>query len=237
MPCEFLPQLRNIHASKNTQERGCGEDFLFLITKTGSGVALKTVSKALQPMEPDYHFFSGEKARLLRSLDKIREEKSFEISWDDDSEDILLNDYPHLIYLLVRCDNIADEKANKVSVNNDTSTMELMLSEKDGWIKPILSVVGCDDFVMLSDSFVMTLSDNPEICPVMPVGDNYRQLDYFRQPFPDTMLEQYLSVFFSFVANVTVKYDDYDIETAETECQTFVGHRLPRRGSGGDTRR
>ncbi len=217
MPYEFLPQLRNIHASKNTQERGCGEDFLFLITKTGSGVALKIVSKALQPMEPDYHFFSGEKAQLLRSLDKIREEKSFEISWDEDSEEILLNDYPHLIYLLVRCDNIADEKANKVSVNNDTSTMELMLSEKDGWIKPILSVAGCDDFVMLSDSFVMTLGDNPEICPVMPVGDNYRQLDYFRQPFPDTMLEQYLSVFFSFVANVTVKYDDYDIETAESE--------------------
>lgn len=191
------------------------DDFLFVITKVSNGPTLKTVNKALKPIEPDYHFFSGEKAQLLRSLDKIREEKAFEISWDDNGEDICLNEYPHLLYLLMRCDNIADEKGNKVSVNNDTTTMELLLTKKDGWIKPLLSVAGSTGFQMLSDSFVMTEGDNPEIRPIAPVGENFRQLEYFRQPLPEAMLEQYLSVFFSFVANVTVKYEDYDIDILE----------------------
>ena len=191
------------------------DDFLFVITKVSNGPTLKTVTKALKPIEPDYHFFSGEKAQLLRSLDKIREEKAFEISWDDNGEDICLNEYPHLLYLLMRCDNIADEKGNKVSVNNDTTTMELLLTKKDGWIKPLLSVAGSTGFQMLSDSFVMTEGDNPEIRPIAPVGENFRQLEYFRQPLPEAMLEQYLSVFFSFVANVTVKFEDYDIDILE----------------------
>ena len=191
------------------------DDFLFVITKVSNGPTLKTVNKALKPIEPDYHFFSGEKAQLLRSLDKIREEKAFEISWDDNGEDICLNEYPHLLYLLMRCDNIADEKGNKVSVNNDTTTMELLLTKKDGWIKPLMSVAGSTGFQMLSDSFVMTEGDNPEIRPIAPVGENFRQLEYFRQPLPEAMLEQYLSVFFSFVANVTVKYEDYDIDILE----------------------
>ena len=191
------------------------DDFLFVITKVSNGPTLKTVNKALKPIEPDYHFFSGEKAQLLRSLDKIREEKAFEISWDDNGEDICLNEYPHLLYLLMRCDNIADEKGNKVSVNNDTTTMELLLTKKDGWIKPLLSVAGSTGFQMLSDSFVMTEGDNPEIRPIAPVGENFRQLEFFRQPLPEAMLEQYLSVFFSFVANVTVKYEDYDIDILE----------------------
>lgn len=191
------------------------DDFLFVITKVSNGPTLKTVNKALKPIEPDYHFFSGEKAQLLRSLDKIREEKAFEISWDDNGEDIYLNEYPHLLYLLMRCDNIADEKGNKVSVNNDTTTMELLLTKKDGWIKPLLSVAGSTGFQMLSDSFVMTEGDNPEIRPIAPVGENFRQLEYFRQPLPEAMLEQYLSVFFSFVANVTVKFEDYDIDILE----------------------
>ena len=191
------------------------DDFLFVITKVSNGPTLKTVNKALKPIEPDYHFFSGEKAQLLRSLDKIREEKAFEISWDDNGEDICLNEYPHLLYLLMRCDNIADEKGNKVSVNNDTTTMELLLTKKDGWIKPLMSVAGSTGFQMLSDSFVMTEGDNPEIRPIAPVGENFRQLEYFRQPLPEAMLEQYLSVFFSFVANVTVKFEDYDIDILE----------------------
>ena len=216
MAYEFLPQLRNIHSTKRHQSRAfMDDDFLFVITKVSNGPTLKTVNKALKPIEPDYHFFSGEKSQLLRSLDKIREEKAFEISWDDNGEDICLNEYPHLLYLLMRCDNIADEKGNKVSVNNDTTTMELLLTKKDGWIKPLLSVAGSTGFQMLSDSFVMTEGDNPEIRPIAPVGENFRQLEYFRQPLPEAMLEQYLSVFFSFVANVTVKFEDYDIDILE----------------------
>lgn len=59
---------------------------------------------------------------------------------------------------------------------------------------------------------------NSIIYPVASVGDNYRQLSYFLSPFSESMLEQYLSVFFSFIENVQVSYEDYEVEFSENDA-------------------
>ncbi len=66
----------------------------------------------------------------------------------------------------------------------------------------------------LSDSFVIVSS---VIYPIASVGDNYKQLNYFLSPFTESMLEQYLSVFFSFIENVQVVYEDYEVEFSEND--------------------
>ncbi len=66
----------------------------------------------------------------------------------------------------------------------------------------------------LSDSFVIASS---VIYPIASVGDNYKQLNYFLSPFTESMLEQYLSVFFSFIENVQVVYEDYEVEFSEND--------------------
>ncbi|MGN1229959.1 MAG: SNF2-related protein [Prevotella sp.] len=192
-------------------------DFLFVLTPTDNGVTLKTTDKKLRPTEPDYRYYSGEKAQLLRSIERIRQDRAFEISWDEDyGNDIPLDNYPHLIYMLTKCDNIADNEGRHVSVNSEQTEVCLTLHDDKGRIRPKMTIDGEKNFVMLSDSFALALGDEPAIRSVASVGDNFRQLSYFRQSFTTDMIEQYLSVLFSFVDNIKVDYDRYDIQMSET---------------------
>lgn len=200
--------------TKGTQD---ASDFLFVLTPTDNGVTLKTTDKKLRPTEPDYRYYSGEKAQLLRSIERIRQDRAFEISWDEDyGNDIPLDNYPHLIYMLTKCDNIADNEGRHVSVNSEQTEVCLTLHDDKGRIRPKMTIDGEKNFVMLSDSFALTLGDEPAIRSVASVGDNFRQLSYFRQSFTTDMIEQYLSVLFSFVDNIKVDYDGYDIQMSET---------------------
>lgn len=45
-------------------------------------------------------------AQLLRSIDSIKEEMAFQISWDEsEATDVSLSQNPHLLYQLIRCRN------------------------------------------------------------------------------------------------------------------------------------
>lgn len=62
-------------------------------------------------VEADYRFYSDDVSQLLRSIDAIREEMAFQITWNDNGgSDISLNQNPHLLYQLIRCKNLVDEK-------------------------------------------------------------------------------------------------------------------------------
>lgn len=64
------------------------------------------VDKKLKPVEADYHYYSGDTAQLLRSIDSIKEEMAFQISWDEsEATDVSLSQNPHLLYQLIRCKN------------------------------------------------------------------------------------------------------------------------------------
>lgn len=60
------------------------------------------------------------------------------------------------------------------------------------------------------------MSDNV-IYPIAPIGDNYHQLSYFTTRFTEDMLEEYLSVFFSFIESVQVTYEYYTVEFSDTD--------------------
>ncbi|MGM9778206.1 MAG: DEAD/DEAH box helicase [Prevotella sp.] len=218
MANDFLPQLRNMHPlARSTGKRPDVSDFLFVLVPTDNGMTLRTTDKKMRPTEPDYRYYSGEKAQLLRSIDKIRQDRAFEISWDEDyGNDIPLDNYPHLIYMLTKCDNIVNDKGKPIGVNPEMTEIRLLLHENKGKIRPRMTIDGEGKFAMLNDSYALTLGEEPTIRCVASVGDNYSQLNYFSQPFASDMIEQYLSVLFSYVENVKVDYEGYNIEMSET---------------------
>ncbi|MBD9167888.1 MAG: hypothetical protein EGQ00_12865 [Parabacteroides johnsonii] len=58
------------------------------------------------------------------------------------------------------------------------------------------------------------------IYPVEPVGENYGQMRFFESAFKEDMLETFFSIFFSYMENVDVLYQDYEVEYSATEIQT-----------------
>ena len=88
---EFLPQLKKlspIAAGKNNKSMR-GKEIFFMLKAGDNDVYIIPIDKELQPVETDFHYFSGDTAQLLRSLNSIKEDMAFNISWDDnDTEDI-----------------------------------------------------------------------------------------------------------------------------------------------------
>ena len=73
-------------------------------------------------------------------------------------------------------------------------------------------------FQLLSDVFAL-IGDT--ICPIPSLGENYQRLDFFGEPFPPTLLEQYLSVFYSYIDNVELDYDDYLLVRSQQNVETI----------------
>ncbi len=260
---EFLPQLKKlqpISAGKGSKTM-TGKDVFFMIKRGENDAYIIPVDKKMKPVEADFHYYNGDTAQLLRSIATIKDEMAFQISWNDESEnnEVSLTQNPHLLYQLIRCKNIVDEKGNRVTVYPDTTVLQLCLRKEGTTVVPTLVIAAESDAEkdnlpenketvsaeeeniseaesaeaetkkpdfnvqeqpttgnvgFLSDCFVIASS---VIYPIASVGDNYRQLNYFLSPFAESMLEQYLSVFFSFIENVQVVYEDYEVEFSEND--------------------
>ena len=232
---DFLPQLKKLQPITIAKSgKTMTDKEIFFMIKTGENdTFIIPVDKKLKPVEADYHYYSGDTAQLLRSIDSIKEEMAFQISWDEsEATDVSLSQNPHLLYQLIRCTNLIDEKGHAISVHPDPSVLQLVLKKFGRNIEPhfIIAAKESSDaeeydgakkyeanklyFSLLSDCFV--LSDNV-IYPIAPIGDNYQQLSYFTTRFAEDLLEEYLSVFFSFIENVQVAYEDYTVEFSDTD--------------------
>ena len=72
-------------------------------------------------------------------------------------------------------------------------------------------------FQLLSDVFALV---GDTICPIASLGENYLRIGFFQEPFPQTLLEQYLSVFYSYIDNVDLDYEDYQLIRSEQTVTT-----------------
>ena len=132
----YLKQLQPITIAKSGKTM-TGKEIFFMIKTGENDTFIIPVDKKLKPMEADYHYYSGDTAQLLRSIDSIKEEMAFQISWDEsEATDVSLSQNPHLLYQLIRCKNLIDEKGHAISVHPDTSVLQLVLKKFGRNIEP-----------------------------------------------------------------------------------------------------
>lgn len=223
---DLLPQLRRLHSlSLQTPARKRPSEIFFMLEPADGGVRISVVNKKLEPTDADWHAFEGETAQVLRTLENIRDEEAFHIAWEEETETrgIDLAAWPHLVYQLVRCTNLVARDGQSVSVFGETTSLRLTLQQERKKLSVSLSTAAAPDdqytgVCMLSDTYALL---GHTIYPVTSVGENYRQLGAFLQPFAQDLLEQWLSVFFSYVAGVQVSYADYKIRLS---VQTLTAH-------------
>ena len=129
---EFLSQFKKL--SPITAPQGSklmtGKEIFFMLKKGEYDTFIIPVDKKMNRLEADYRFYSGDVSQLLRSIDAIREEMAFQITWNDNGgSDISLNQNPHLLYQLIRCKNLVDEKGKSISVSCDSTVLQLVLKK------------------------------------------------------------------------------------------------------------
>lgn len=171
---------------------------------------------------PDYHLYNGENFHVLRTLDNIRKEQQTLFSWEETDNGIYLKDYPYLLYQLLRCNNLVNNKLENITCSNTVAVPQLILTKEENQISVSYALNATErvtpDFLFLTDIFV--LADNT-IYPIQSVGENFEKLDFFLSSFPESMLEKFLSVFYSYIENVTPVFQDYTLVYSDYEIDTI----------------
>ena len=95
MSADFLPNLtrRLVHGSGDAASRGSDGTFFFKIYMASDGSArLAAVDSSGDAITPDYRYYRGEQAMLLKAMESIRRENRFNISWgrEDDKTGVSL---------------------------------------------------------------------------------------------------------------------------------------------------
>lgn len=216
---DFLPLLKSPlrHPVVNATEQ---KDVFFRFDFDEKGAFIDVVDKQMKKVQVDYHGYSGDVFNVLRSLAMIEEKTNLQFSWDGEESRIYLGEYPYLLYQLIRCNNLRDAKGKVVRVSSSVAAVTLMMgcaNEKvvtGFWLQ---AEEGEEmEFRLLSDSFALA---NHVIYPIEPMGENYKQLLFFRSMFSEKLLETYLSVFFSYFDNIKVCFDDYQLERSSEEIK------------------
>lgn len=222
---DFLPLIKKKHIShiKNSPKEKQEKLFFQIGIDSNRQAFVDTINDKGQGITPDYHLYGGETFHVLRSIHAIREKQQEIFSWEKTHNGIFLKDYPYLIHQLLRCKNLKDGNLKDVSTSNIQGEPLLVLDKLDNENEISVSFAlkidneTIQNFFFLTDTFVLA---NNTIYPVRTVGENYERLDLFRSTFPEHLLEKYLSVFYSYIENITPVYEDYTLEYADKEIPT-----------------
>ena len=215
---------RNKAIRTNTYTNHPDKIFFMLCFDAQGQAYIKVTDSEGKNVETDFRLYTDSNFTVLRSLQRAQEEQQEKITWGMEKNRVYLHQYRWLLYELMRCENIVDEKMQKISVSNETLQVRLVIEQDEkGEISTHADVLGeagaCQEFRMLSDSHVLTANT---IHPVHPIGDNFASLGYFLIRFPKDWLESYLSVFFSYMENIIPVFEDYKLVRSEQPIETVT---------------
>ncbi len=216
-----------------SNRRKSSECYFMLDRKPDGNIWVSVVNNKMKPIDADYRDMNGEEAVALRSMERIRERDLFHVEWgttENNTGGVNLNQHPQLLYQLIRCNNIVLSDGKPIQVNQGNTQVILQLdAQEDGkktMVQPALSLATTDgeivapqtdaNPVFLSDCFVLV---DHTLYPTAPLGDNYAQLKFFLAPIDSSMVQEYLSVLYSYIDNIEVVYADYTIERQQQEIK------------------
>ena len=212
-PSQFLQHFTRSKAIGLTTKSKRPDKIFFMLCFDEQGLAyLKVVDGKGKEVETDYRLYTDSNFTILRSLQRAREELQEKIAWGAEQERVYLHEYRWLLYELMRCDNIVDSNMQPIGVSDEVLQVRLVVQHVKNGYATHADVMGegmsSEKFQLLSDCHV--LAENT-IHPIHPIGDNFASLDYFLIKFPESLLEGYLSVFFSYMENIVPVLDDYKL--------------------------
>jgi superfamily II DNA or RNA helicase len=208
---EFFASFRK--SSLRRVSADSGKEFKFKIYKSGnSGVRVEICDTDNKPILVDKCLATNKFQQ--RALSILRQ-----AAGDVDGSDWLGNLFnvvcelakaPTLLPALLQCDNVvnADMKPVKVVADIADLYLDVVRGEKDFTAKILAEVDGKSvEPILLADGYVL-LDDT--IYQTQFVGENYSQLPMFASNFPANYLDCFLSIFYSYIENVKVRYNDYE---------------------------
>ena len=220
---DFLSLLRKNRQPGWSQRREAPTDFYFQLVADENGCYVQTVNAKGMPVCPDYHAYTGDTAQALRTMERLREEGLLQFRWEgaEASDKLYVAESPYWVGQLVRCPHLMNAQMQPVRVSDHPATLRLHLKGEEARLVPTLTVDGTEvpkGWAVLTDSLLLA---GDTIFPIASLGDNYRHFPTFMAPFDKVLVEEYLSLFYSYIDQVDVAYEDYTVCRSDTPLKAI----------------
>ena len=194
----------------------------FKIDRDDYGAFLQVTDGKGKEIKANYLGYSGATRNLLRSVEQIQDKNSFVIDWEKAADKIYLSDYDYLIDQLRRVENVIDAKNKKLVFPEGIGHIQIHLTEKESKSKispettvytaQVLLIVGTKQYKNLQLLNENTVLVGNKIYEIQPLSSGFVNLLFFNSDVPQNDLPVYLSLLFSYLDNVKVLFENYQVK-------------------------
>ncbi len=211
---DFISKLKHISAVR-VKPIGLGEDFFFSININGDNdCVLSLVDEKGKTLEVEQCV--PKDAYQQRALSLVSKNKSYDTDFDPEwgnegSGAVVVKDILGLASALIACDNLVDDNLNKIAVSDEVADLYLEIKEsKNGQYNSKLIAETTEKSLshisFLSDDYILSGS---MIYPIVGIGDNFDKISIFTTTFRVNYIESFLSLFYTYIKNVKLRFEDY----------------------------
>lgn len=214
---DFLHKLQLTEPFRPDGKRTVTDTLRVLLTFGGEEAFVRVIDKKKNTIFPDYRDFHGDDSFLLKRMEMIRRKKAWQITWGEPDEGLSLRENPDLAPLLMQCSHLVDANGKQIKRHTEEACLSIRLQHKGKRFLPQLEAMAGKKLLgkvrMVAENCI--LANGRVLCMVPPVGEDYWQLPLFLEPFAEELLSEYLALFYTYIYNVSVSYDDEPVMLLE----------------------
>lgn len=209
------------------------DDFRFRISRTTSGnrhteAFLSVVDAEGKEVTPDRSRVTVAAARVLDAMHEARSQSGFMLGWDGVDSAVSLSRFPMAGTLLLDCHNVEVDGVGQVNVSIEPARVVVELrrvtDNEDNTLRfePELGITvesaesdGGSTTRMLPPENLLSRNialDGNVLRSIADMGDNFNIIAIFFSSIPSGGLNQWLSLFFTYIDNVMVMLDGRPVE-------------------------
>lgn len=170
---------------------------------------VRGIDQKQNEVEVDYRAYSGHTREVLKSLENIKARNSFRIDWEKPLEKCYLSENEFLIWQLQKCDNLVDSDFKPVHFATGLAEVVMVIDDEPG-LRSRMAIIYQGQNLwqpsFLDESHVLI---DGLVFEIAPIGENFSLLPSFETQLQPGELERYLSLFYSYFENISVRYKDY----------------------------
>lgn len=186
--------------------------FCLLFDEHGAYVEVRNEKGA--PVEVDYQQYSGTVRSILKSIQAIQSKSGFIIDWENASGKVYLHENDYLTEMLVQSKLWIDENGTIITSAANMGKIYLMISSagNDKKITAVLRAVAGDeaftDFRFINEN---NLYVDGKVLEIPSTGRNFNSVLLFNTKIDTQDVPKFLSLFFSYVQNIELSYENYTV--------------------------
>ena len=176
------------------------KSYIEVVDKKGDEISLPVT-----PIQTDKNTLE-----IISNLNLISEHNFFNISWENESNLIFLEENPHLFELLRKSKYFVTEDFKQISIreNKRKITLKLEKSNEKIQVKLILDA-NYETFEFLTENYVIRKN---KIYHIDDIGENYLSALELNTQIDPKEMERFLTITNSYFDNLRLEYEDYRVE-------------------------